>query len=258
MNATTTHLLRTARLKSAGARCLIVIDRRAFTRACLAHWLTGAWPDMTAWVVADAREALGTRPAAMPVAAVLCATGTLEHDPWLARQVALLRGEYADLPIALLVETDDLQAVEAVVGRLALHGYIPTTSSMDLVSAAMRVIVAGGTYFPRMNHEAERVPGALAPAPARREPKLPPEPIRVAALLSTAPKLTPRERAVLDLLAEGLPNKLIAYRLAMSVSTVKVHVHHLIQKLGARNRTELALRARTSYPSPAVGGEAAE
>ena len=57
--------------------------------------------------------------------------------------------------------------------------------------------------------------------------------------------LTPREQDVLELLAEGLPNKAIAARLGISDQTVKFHVASISSKLGATNRTEavrLALR----------------
>ena len=55
--------------------------------------------------------------------------------------------------------------------------------------------------------------------------------------------LTARELDVLALLAEGLPNKAIAVRLAISDQTVKFHVASLIGKLGAANRTEAVRRA---------------
>nr|WP_296749477.1 two-component system response regulator NarL [Thioalkalivibrio sp.] len=57
------------------------------------------------------------------------------------------------------------------------------------------------------------------------------------------PRLTPREREVLDLIASGLNNKLIARELDLSEGTVKVHVKHLLKKLGLRSRLEAALWA---------------
>jgi two-component system nitrate/nitrite response regulator NarL len=55
--------------------------------------------------------------------------------------------------------------------------------------------------------------------------------------------LTPREVEVLQLLAEGLPNKAIAARLGISDQTVKFHVASITGKLGAANRTEAVRRA---------------
>jgi DNA-binding NarL/FixJ family response regulator len=54
---------------------------------------------------------------------------------------------------------------------------------------------------------------------------------------------TPREREVLALLAEGLPNRAIAERLGISRHTVKFHVNALLQKLGVQRRTEAVVRA---------------
>jgi two-component system, NarL family, nitrate/nitrite response regulator NarL len=55
--------------------------------------------------------------------------------------------------------------------------------------------------------------------------------------------LTPRELEVVELLAQGLPNKAIAARLGISDQTVKFHVGAICGKLGAANRTEAAHRA---------------
>jgi DNA-binding NarL/FixJ family response regulator len=55
--------------------------------------------------------------------------------------------------------------------------------------------------------------------------------------------LTAREIQVLELLAEGLPNKAIAERLQISDQTVKFHVASISGKLGAANRTDAVRRA---------------
>ena len=56
-------------------------------------------------------------------------------------------------------------------------------------------------------------------------------------------ELSPRESEVLSLMAEGLSNKAIAERLAISEHTVKFHVHTVLGKLGTQSRTEAVVRA---------------
>ncbi len=60
---------------------------------------------------------------------------------------------------------------------------------------------------------------------------------------SPTEELTPREMEVLQLVAEGLPNKQIATRLGISDHTVKFHVDAILGKLGAHSRTEAVTRA---------------
>jgi DNA-binding NarL/FixJ family response regulator len=55
--------------------------------------------------------------------------------------------------------------------------------------------------------------------------------------------LTPRELDVIELIAQGLTNREIAKTLFVSEATAKVHVRHILEKLGVRSRTEAALRA---------------
>ena len=55
--------------------------------------------------------------------------------------------------------------------------------------------------------------------------------------------LTQREREILQQLAGGLSNKLIARKLDITEGTVKVHVKHLLKKLNLRSRVEAAVWA---------------
>jgi len=52
--------------------------------------------------------------------------------------------------------------------------------------------------------------------------------------------LTPRERQIIRLVSEGLSNKQIARRLNVTDGTIKVHLHHIFEKLRVDNRTALA------------------
>ncbi len=73
-------------------------------------------------------------------------------------------------------------------------------------------------------------------------------PVLVASLRENRPaaerdiqQLTRRERDILKLIAQGLPNKMIARKLNIAESTVKVHVKHLLKKLKIRSRVEAAV-----------------
>ena len=56
-------------------------------------------------------------------------------------------------------------------------------------------------------------------------------------------RLSPREREVLQLLTKGQTNREIARNLTVSMSTVKIHVEHILAKLGVSDRTQAAVRA---------------
>jgi DNA-binding NarL/FixJ family response regulator len=76
---------------------------------------------------------------------------------------------------------------------------------------------------------------AILLAPLGREAAIP--------ATAAAEALTHREVQVLELLAEGLPNKAIAVRLGISDQTVKFHVASILAKLAASNRTDAVRRA---------------
>jgi DNA-binding NarL/FixJ family response regulator len=57
--------------------------------------------------------------------------------------------------------------------------------------------------------------------------------------------LTRRESEVVLLVGTGMSNKEIARQLGLSVGTVKMHIHHILRKTGARSRCNLAVRIAT-------------
>jgi two-component system nitrate/nitrite response regulator NarL len=52
--------------------------------------------------------------------------------------------------------------------------------------------------------------------------------------------LTARERQIVNLVSDGLSNKAIARQLKLTDGTIKVHLHHVFEKLGISNRTSVA------------------
>jgi DNA-binding NarL/FixJ family response regulator len=86
-------------------------------------------------------------------------------------------------------------------------------------------------------HAAARGESPLAPKAAQAL-------VSARAEQQTDADLTPREREVLALLADGLPNKLIARRLDISEKTVKAHLTNIFQRIGVTDRTQAALWAQ--------------
>jgi len=127
-------------------------------------------------------------------------------------------------------------------------GRIPILALTDEAEAAEQLLAYGVGGVLRRNAE----PGELGAAIAAVDrglivversflPSTPPAP-------QPAPieQLTPREIEVIRLLADGLPNRIIAEQLGISEHTAKFHVNAIIGKLGAHNRTEAVTRAARS------------
>ncbi len=119
---------------------------------------------------------------------------------------------------ALIVLADDPQrAWTADLLRAGVRGVLPRDATPGQIVSAVEAAAAGLAVLP-----AEDVDSILAaPRTAR----------------SMEP-LTPREIEVLAMLAEGVSNKAIAYRLGISEHTVKFHVNSIMTKLNAGSRTE--------------------
>jgi two-component system nitrate/nitrite response regulator NarL len=126
-----------------------------------------------------------------------------------------------DLPLLLLLP-DVTYADDA--WTTGVQGLLPRDVDAETLVVALLSVAQGLAVLE---------PGlAAALLPTRRES---PE--------SLVEDLTPRELDVLQLLAEGLPNKTIAYRLEISEHTVKFHVNAILGKLGVQSRTEAVVRA---------------
>jgi two-component system nitrate/nitrite response regulator NarL len=129
--------------------------------------------------------------------------------------------EEVGLPVVALVP-DEAQAVDVWVA--GANGLLLREASADRLVTALVAVSQGLTVLD------QGIAGAVRPS---RD--LTPTPL--------ADELTPRELEVLQLMAEGLSNKAIAYQLDISEHTVKFHVNAILGKLGAQSRTEAVVRA---------------
>lgn len=121
--------------------------------------------------------------------------------------------------VILSAVADRDHVLEAI--RLGASGFIPKHLSGNAMVSALQLVLSGERFIPSMAMETP-VPAAQLDRPG-------------ADLLG---RLTPRERDILHLLREGLPNKLIAARLDVSEVTVKSHLGNMFRKLGVQNRLQ--------------------
>jgi DNA-binding NarL/FixJ family response regulator len=124
-------------------------------------------------------------------------------------------------------------------------GFVPKRASNDTLFEALRMVMSGGVYIPPMMLGLPAPPpgGDTVPAVMRRVPEEPlpaAEPAQKVRSFESL-GLTPRQAEVLALLLKGMPNKLIARELSLSVETVKDHVAAVLRALGVSSRTQAVL-----------------
>ncbi|MSP11315.1 MAG: response regulator transcription factor [Chloroflexi bacterium] len=148
---------------------------------------------------------------------------------WELRKVAPESGVIVFTP-------DDTDALTLNALQAGARGYLLRQATSQEIGQAIRTVAQGGLVMhPMAAATLLRKLNAATSTAAKTERDQ----------LSARPSLTQRELEVLQLLAEGLSNKILAARLNISEHTVKFHVSSIMQELGASSRTEaVALAAR--------------
>jgi DNA-binding NarL/FixJ family response regulator len=132
-----------------------------------------------------------------------------------------------EVGILVITMFDDDSVFAAM--RAGARGYILKGAEGEETLRAIRAVANGEAIFsPAV---AERMMQFFTQPPSAE-----PEP--------AFPELTPREREVLTLLAQGLTNSAIAQRLVLSPKTVRNHVSNIFSKLQVADRAEAIIRAR--------------
>jgi DNA-binding NarL/FixJ family response regulator len=146
-----------------------------------------------------------------------------------------LNGSLEAGPRVLILTTFDLDEYVYDALRAGASGFLLKDVTAERLFDAVRVIAAGEALL------APTVTRRLISefALLRRKPDLDAQSAALAVL-------TPRERQVLRLIAEGLSNPEIATRLVVTEETVKTHVSRVLNKLGLRDRTQAVVTAYES------------
>lgn len=198
---------------------VLIVDDHPLLRSGLTQLLTLRPQLHLAGTASDGGEAI-TQAAALEPDLILLDLNL--PDMHGLKVLQTLRESGSDARVVIFTVSDDQGDIAAAM-RLGADGYLlKDAEPEDIITALDNAVRGNTTLSPRIrDYVLERVPQDQT--------------------LEKLDSLTKREKAVLDLVAQGLSNKLIAQQLAITEGTVKVHVKRVLSKLGMRSRVEAAL-----------------
>jgi DNA-binding NarL/FixJ family response regulator len=200
----------------------VIADDHPMVRDALALALRSAFPGAAtelAGSLDETRAAIERQPAADLVILDLDMPGM----QGLAG-LASLRAAYPTTPIVIVSAAKNPAVMRQAV-EMGAAGFIPKFMPSERIVAAIRSILAGEVWLPE-----EAQSGVLAPSDAE--------------IAARAAQLTPQQHRVLALMAEGKPNKVIAFEMQISEPTVKSHVTEILRRLGVHSRTQAVILAQ--------------
>jgi two-component system, NarL family, nitrate/nitrite response regulator NarL len=213
---------------NAPVRLLVVDDHTLFRRGLMA--LLAADPRCV--VVAEAGDAGQAQRLAREHQPDLILLDN--HLPGVTGVDALpgLREAAPEARVLMLTVSED-EADLAAALRGGASGYLLKTADSELLASAItRAMQGQATVSPEMTG---KLVAAFTALTAAAPPPLPPAPPLV--------MLSPREREILAHIARGASNKGIARELDIAETTVKIHVQHILRKLGLESRVQAAVYA---------------
>ncbi len=146
--------------------------------------------------------------------------------------VAALRSLYPTAPLVIVSATRNPAAMRQAV-EMGAAGFIPKSAPMDQIVASVRAAMAGEVGLP-----AGAGDGVL--------------PSQDVDLAARAARRTPQQHRVFALMAEGKPNKIIAFDMQIGEATVKAHVTEILRKMGVHSRSQAIGLAQRLALEPGV------
>ena len=145
--------------------------------------------------------------------------------------VSALRASYPSAPLVIVSATRNAAAMRQAV-EMGAAGFIPKSAPMEEIIASVRAVMRGEIVLPPSAGD------ALSSTDAD--------------LATRAARMTPQQHRVFALMAEGKPNKIIAYDMQIGEATVKAHVTEILRKMGVHSRTQAIVLAQRLALDPAA------
>lgn len=212
---------------------LVLIDRRALERECFVRSIEMSHPRVSVagfGSVEDWRD--GSVAMGEPAAILFNIGSRAASDPVVAEELQEVIESVRPVPVIVIAESEDLRDMIAAIDCGA-RGYIPASIGFEFIVEAMRLTAAGGMFLPAASVLSLR--DAIRP--------------KAEAATGLDRQFTARQLDVVNALRRGKANKIIAFELDMSESTVKVHIRNIMKKLKATNRTEAAFKLNSLFSS---------
>jgi two-component system nitrate/nitrite response regulator NarL len=149
----------------------------------------------------------------------------LVGQPFTAKSILPLLGQVreADLHVAIVLWVGELSEMDSFRAlQMGAKGIVRKTQPSSTLLDCLRTVASGSVYL----ENALRSPMSNMP---RRSGVL---------------RITRREREIIEFVCRGLKNKEIAEALSITAGTVKVHLMHIFEKTGVKDRFQLALQGR--------------
>lgn len=179
-----------------------------------------------------------------------------------------LRQKYPALPVVVISASDRASDVIRAID-LGAMGFVPKRASNDTLFEALRLVMSGGIYVPPMSlgfsvappphSDGDTVPDVMRPREVdfdldeiTRSAGAAPHQEAPASFESLG--LSRRQADVLAYLLKGMPNKLIAREMGLSVETVKDHVAAVLRALKVSSRTQAVLAVSQMTQRAGAGG----
>src|SRR5262245_47262271 len=130
---------------------IVVVDRHPLTRSCLARILRSEFKEFVILEIDSVHQMDSLAGSQIGLVALSIESNAMT-DERVLHNLAMLRRPSAEVPVVLLTQLDESAASDAAISevtRFGVRGYLTDRASIDIALAALRLVLAGGVYFPR-------------------------------------------------------------------------------------------------------------